>query len=274
MPETTGFSQRTIRALLGLVVLGLAGAAIILNLPSGPSGPLGGQPMPTLFAKARLGLIDRLATAPKARADIAFSRWVRAHPARDDAGFSRYVLATVGGPPSGAVQHDELLALHRIDAARTPAGVAAATWLEAHGKKDVWKLFDKQYGAFVAKPEAKQSAAVFKATYKLGNLLAAQGKAHFGRPSPYIADPSLHALNQQRFVKKFSYPAKHAVLSFALSSVLSHYEPERAGEYRWMTDEVAFSRLYAGGHYPSDIVAGAYIGTLVALYELHFASTT
>jgi len=103
---------------------------------------------------------------------------------------------------------------------------------------------------------------------KLANKIETQGKRRFARNSPYIVDPSLHALNQKRFAKKFSYPSKHSVLSAALSRVLGHYEPHRRGEYRWMTDEVSFSRLYAGGHYPSDIAAGAYLGDLVGLYEL------
>lgn len=36
-------------------------------------------------------------------------------------------------------------------------------------------------------------------------------------------------------------------------SVLGHFEPHRAGEYRWMVNEIDYSRLYGGGHYLSDV---------------------
>jgi hypothetical protein len=43
--------------------------------------------------------------------------------------------------------------------------------------------------------------------------------------------------------------------------------PPLRSEYDWMADEVAYSRLYAGGHYRSDITAGVFLGTLVGDYE-------
>jgi membrane-associated phospholipid phosphatase len=274
MPKPTRLGQRAVRALLALAVLGLGGTALAANFPKGEkSGPFAGQPMPRLFASSDLPLIDQLTAAPQARAGRDFARWIATHPARDDTAFAAFALTTVGRPPAGTAQPRELAALHRIDAQRTPVGVTAATWLEAHGKKDVWKLYLKQYQPFVTRPAAKHAKAIFKATYKLAKTIAAEGKTRFARPSPYITDPTLHALNQTRFTKKYSYPAKHALLSFALSAVLAHDEPARSGEYRWMADEISYSRLYAGGHYPSDIAAGAYLGTLVGLYELHFAAT-
>lgn len=52
------------------------------------------------------------------------------------------------------------------------------------------------------------------------------------------------------------------MIAFALAPLLSRYESHRAAEYRWMADEIAYSRVYhAGGHYLSDIAAGASLGT-------------
>lgn len=270
MPDKTRLGRRTVRILMGLVVVGLGAAAVVLNLPSGAKGgPLGGQPLPALFADSRLSLVDALVEPAQARARRDATRWLATHPARDDAAFAAFALNSVGPPPRDAAQQHELAVLHRVDARRTPAGVTAANWLEAHGKKDVWKLYLKQYGQFVGKPALMPKKTLFKATYKLANLVAKQGKARFARPSPYITDPTLHAINQKRFAKKFSYPATHAVISFALAPLLSRYEPHRAAEYRWMADEISYSRMYAGGHYPSDVAAGAYLGTLISQYELH-----
>jgi membrane-associated phospholipid phosphatase len=263
-------SQRTVRILIAVVVVAVGAAALVLNLPgkSAKSAPLGGQPLPALFPDARLSAVHGVITRADRRARKDAAVWLRAHPVRDDAGFASFALRHVGPPPSGAVQRRELAALHRIDANRTPAGTKAAFWLEAHGKKDIWALYLKQYRQLVAKPAGTVAKRRFKATNTLAKGLAQRGKERFARPSPYIVDPSLHGLNQKRFSKKFSYPAKHAVLAAALGAVLAHYEPHRSGEYRWMQEQVAYSRLYAGGHYPSDLAAGTYLGRLAAQYEL------
>lgn len=272
MPEILHLDARAIRAMIIAVLAGLGIAALALNLPSSSSaakkaGPLKGQPVPALFADARLGMVDALVAPEQARARRDIVRYLQQFPGRNDAVFAQFALNEVGPPPTAQAQQAELRLLHRIDAGRTAAGVTAATWLEAHGKHDIWKLYLKQYAQQAGKPAAKSAKAIFQASYLLANAMAKTGKARFARPSPYITDPTLHALNQTRFAKKFSYPAKHAVIAFALAPLLTRLEPHRAGEYRWMADEIAFSRMYAGGHYPSDIAAGAYLGTLVSEYE-------
>jgi hypothetical protein len=42
----------------------------------------------------------------------------------------------------------------------------------------------------------------------------------------------------------------------------------RAPEFDGMLDEILYSRLYAGGHYPSDLAVGVMLGRLIAGYEL------
>lgn len=257
-----------IRVLIAAAVLGVVVAAIVLNLPGGGGSSGRDLPVPPLFPDARVAMVDPIVAPAQARARRDADRWLAQHPARDDTAFVSFALAHVGAPPTGAAQKRELATLHRIDAHRTAAGVAAAKWLEAHGKKDVWKLYRKQYQDLVRPATGDRVKKQFKATYELAKLIAADGKVRFSRPSPYIVDPTLHGLNQGRFTKKFSYPAKHALISFALGGLLAHYEPHRAPEYRWMADEISYSRMYAGGHYPSDIAAGAYLGTLLQQYEL------
>lgn len=271
MSERMHLDARAVRAMILAILVGLGIAALALNLPSSSpaksAGLLKGQPVPVLFPDARLGMVDTLVGPAEARARRDIVRYLTQFPGRNDAVFARFALNEVGPPPTGAAQAAELRLLHRIDAGRTPAGVTAATWLEAHGKHDIWKLYLKQAKQLASPAAARKAKAIFEASSVLANTLAKTGKARFARPSPYITDPTLHALNQQRFAKKFSYPAKHAVIAFALAPLLTRLEPHRAGEYRWMSDEIAYSRMYAGGHYPSDIAAGAYLGTLVGEYE-------
>jgi hypothetical protein len=42
----------------------------------------------------------------------------------------------------------------------------------------------------------------------------------------------------------------------------------RAPEFDRMLDEILYSRLYARGHYPSDLAVGVMLDRLIADYEL------
>jgi hypothetical protein len=63
-----------------------------------------------------------------------------------------------------------------------------------------------------------------------------------------------------------SFPSGHTTEAFALASVISaHYEEESWVKYFTfgIAGLVGLARSYHGGHYSSDVVAGAMIGTLV-----------
>ena len=62
----------------------------------------------------------------------------------------------------------------------------------------------------------------------------------------------------------FSFPSSHAVNNFAAALILAFFIPR----YKWwffgFASIVAFSRVYVGVHYPSDIIGGAVIGLCCA----------
>jgi hypothetical protein len=43
--------------------------------------------------------------------------------------------------------------------------------------------------------------------------------------------------------------------------------PNRAAEFMRVATQVAYSRMYAGVHFPSDVAAGAKLGSTIASYE-------
>jgi len=60
-----------------------------------------------------------------------------------------------------------------------------------------------------------------------------------------------------------SFPSSHAVNNFAVATLFAfYYRRLRYGVYGWAA-LVALSRVFMGVHYPSDIVGGALIGTLL-----------
>jgi membrane-associated phospholipid phosphatase len=78
------------------------------------------------------------------------------------------------------------------------------------------------------------------------------------RPRPELRD--LPALTPT--VSRMSFPSAHATTSFAAAQAFSAVAP--AGPLYAVAGAFALSRPYLGVHYPSDVAAGAVLGTLVA----------
>lgn len=263
---------------LGLIaaVAAVGAAALVANVVPN-RGPKRGtptivrDPAPPLFTSAEVAPIERATAEAGRRADAAARKWLDGHPDRDDAAFAAMAAAAVGPPPPHA--DGELAQLHRLMRARTPAQTNAARWLEVHGKKDLWLLFADQYTQLYGPSRAKGLRHLVKQTYALSKAVAAQAKATYRRRSPYVVDPSLHGINQTPFAGQthYSYPSKHSVIAAAEVAVLAQREPSRSAELAQWEAQIDYSRLVGGGHYASDVAAGAFLGRLVGDYEAHFA---
>lgn len=62
-----------------------------------------------------------------------------------------------------------------------------------------------------------------------------------------------------------SFPSSHAVNNFAFAVVMSYYFRRYRAVFYIVSVFIALSRVYVGVHYPSDVIAGAVIGYLLAL---------
>jgi membrane-associated phospholipid phosphatase len=98
------------------------------------------------------------------------------------------------------------------------------------------------------------------------DLVALGIKAATARPRPFEtipqADPLIGA------TVGLSLPSGHASTSFAGAVVLT-YLMRRAAPYVFLlATAIAFSRVYVGVHYLSDVLAGAALGAAVALAAL------
>ena len=65
-----------------------------------------------------------------------------------------------------------------------------------------------------------------------------------------------------------SFPSSHATNSFAIGTVLSFYYPRLKWVFLTCAALIALSRIAVGVHYPSDIMGGAIIGSLIALFVI------
>jgi undecaprenyl-diphosphatase len=95
----------------------------------------------------------------------------------------------------------------------------------------------------------------------LADVLADAGKAAFHRHRPYehqLGPPS----------SAYSFPSGHSATSFACATVLSSFAPRLRVPFFLLATLIAFSRVYNGLHYPTDVLAGALLGVLTALLLL------
>ena len=81
------------------------------------------------------------------------------------------------------------------------------------------------------------------------------------RPRPFEAHPQIHPLYT---VHSSSFPAGHAATAFAGAVVLAFVVPRAAPVLLLVAAAIGFSRVYVGDHYPTDVLAGAAVGALVA----------
>lgn len=83
----------------------------------------------------------------------------------------------------------------------------------------------------------------------------------YHRPRPFVALPDVHSLFTD---SAWSFPSGHATFFFALSTAVYLYNKKWGTFFFGATILITVSRVIAGVHYLSDIVAGAVIGASVA----------
>lgn len=154
----------------------------------------------------------------------------------------------------------ELAELRAAGAARTPA-----TEAEARRDGDT-----KNASIFTDVLGPKFDLARLPATSVLMALVRAsekdavdRGKAHFQRPRPYVADPTLKACKRNDDPLS-SYPSGHTAMAFSMGETLARLVPEKAGPLLARAAAYGQSRIVCEQHYRSDVSAGQMLGLLIA----------
>ncbi|MCW2920435.1 MAG: putative rane-associated phospholipid phosphatase [Thermoleophilia bacterium] len=182
-------------------------------------------------------------------------------PGKDSPGWS---LGDLLGPPKAGslAARADMATVKGAQLLRTPERDEWANRMADDGAMKVWFQFAKQHRGEVGKVRGWLDTALLAATMASNSALTQVAKQKFDRQRPYQVDPSIKP--PVHLPRDSSYPSGHTSSAFAAARVISTLEPTLAAEAYDIASQVAASRVYAGVHFPTDVVAGALLGTGVA----------
>lgn len=124
---------------------------------------------------------------------------------------------------------------------------------------------------FSKKKEIKLLGLTMLAGLTVSFYIVSGLKVLIARPRPFLVLTNVMLLAQE---KSMSFPSHHAAVSFMAAAVLTAYFKRYAAFLYSLAALVAFSRVYIGVHYPSDVLAGAAIGTLIGYFLVRITKQT
>lgn len=191
-------------------------------------------------------------------------RLAAAAPA-DPAAFERYirqqVAGSIGAPPV-AKNAGELAELHAAEATHTPEGNSAAEWY-ARFASTIFEAPSKTLLEGMPAADARRAAALLQLAETVTSDVTDAAKLLHDRRRPYEVDPTLHpTVHLPRH--NSSWPSGHSSDAAVKGALLADALPAEAAALLGDAAEVAWSRVYGGVHFPSDVLEGARIGAAVA----------
>lgn len=269
----------TAAAAVVALALGLLGPWAWAKI-QGPSAKdrIEADPPPALFAESDIAPVDTWVSPEQRIAHESMRAYWKSHGrAAHDQEFLSWVGHNFPQPPKDRAT--EMSVLQDVKTSRTGSGVLAATWLEKYGKKDIWKLYAHDQAEWLPTATGEQRKDDVKAMLKLAKKATDDLSQRSQASSPYVLDRSLldsrskdrdpiEKLKSEKRPCPCSYPAGHAAKAAAARTYLGALQPHLMDQYRFMEDEIDWSRVYMAGHLPSDVAGGALLGDMIGEYFL------
>ena len=174
---------------------------------------------------------------------------------------SRVDLMRLLAPPpavGSAQDKAEMAEVVAIERSRTPERTAQA---RADAEESVFDMFGPTLGAGFAKSALPVATPFFERLAETEEDVVGPAKKGFGRLRPYLANAELHPAAPTS--RSGSYPSGHATRGTIIGIVVASMVPEHRAAIFARIEDYAESRVIAGVHYRSDIVAGRQAGAAI-----------
>jgi membrane-associated phospholipid phosphatase len=115
-------------------------------------------------------------------------------------------------------------------------------------------------GAVKKDQTLKKQALFITESIGIATAVSFATKAIVKRERPEVQDPTFHAVNT---ATNYSFPSGHTSAAFSLATsmaIINHKWYVVVPAFTW-AGFVGYSRMYLGVHYPTDVIAGALVGT-------------
>lgn len=120
---------------------------------------------------------------------------------------------------------------------------------------------------FIEGSKGLETAVQMGMTALAGLAIYFQLRKRLVRERPYVTHPDITLGTAP--LGKFSFPSGHTLHAVGFSIIAINYYPELAWLLIPFTLLTAMSRIVLGLHYPTDVLAGAAIGTTMAWFSFH-----
>ena len=114
-------------------------------------------------------------------------------------------------------------------------------------------------GSIKGDKNIKKTALFITESIAISQAVSFATKSIVGRERPAVKDPTFIAVTK---ANNASFPSGHTAAAFSLATsltIINHKWYVVVPSYTWAS-LVGYSRIYLGVHYPTDIIAGAFVG--------------